>query len=158
MGGTRSPADQEGARQSVTPEPVFQAANLAALLGWVLLVFAPRWQGTRRIVLSCALPLLLAVAYVILIATTFGKAEGGFGSLAEVMKLFANPWVALAGWIHYLVFDLFVGAWIVRDAQNVGVRHLLIVPCLLLTFLLGPSGLLAYFLLKRFTEPKESFA
>jgi hypothetical protein len=32
----------------------------------------------------------------------------------------------------------------VRDAERLGIRHVVVVPCLLLTFLLGPSGLLAW--------------
>ena len=74
----------------------------------------------------------------------FGQAEGGFGSLADVMQLFTNKNAALAGWIHYLAFDLFVGSWEVKDAQERGVSHWFVVPCLFLTFLLGPIGFLAY--------------
>src|SRR4051812_21348401 len=50
----------------------------------------------------------------------------------------------LAGWTHYLAFDLFVGRWEVRDAQRRGIPHLLITPALVLTFLLGPAGFLFY--------------
>lgn len=79
-----------------------------------------------------------------LLVLFFGQADGGFGSLAGVMKLFTNPWAVLAGWVHYLAFDLFVGAWEVRDAEQHGVSHLLVVPCLFFTFMLGPIGLLMY--------------
>ena len=54
----------------------------------------------------------------------------------------------LAGWIHYLAFDLFIGGWETRDAVRNGIPHLLVIPCLLLTFMLGPIGLLAYFALR----------
>jgi len=70
--------------------------------------------------------------------------EGGFGSLAEVARLFANPWLLLAGWTHYLAFDLFVGSWEVRDARERGVPHLLVIPCLALTLMFGPAGWLLY--------------
>jgi hypothetical protein len=50
----------------------------------------------------------------------------------------------MAGWIHYLLFDLFVGAWEVRDAVRRDVPHWLVVPCLILTLILGPIGLLLY--------------
>jgi hypothetical protein len=94
------------------------------------------------------LPLVLAVVYVGLIAARFGGAEGGFGSLAEVRQLFADPYLLLAGWVHYLAFDLFVGSWQARDAQRLGIPHLLLIPCLVLTFLFGPTGLLAYCVLR----------
>jgi hypothetical protein len=54
----------------------------------------------------------------------------------------------LAGWIHYLAFDLFVGAWEVRDAQRQGIHHLLVIPCLLATLMAGPAGLALYWLLR----------
>lgn len=125
-------------------ETVFSIANLTAMAGWLLLIFAPRWNWTRKIVIVGAIPLLLSAAYLILIVLFFGKADGGFDSLANVMKLFTNQWAALAGWIHYLAFDLFVGGWETRDAQEKGISHWLVIPCLILTFLLGPIGFLLY--------------
>jgi hypothetical protein len=64
--------------------------------------------------------------------------------LSSVAMLFSNPWLLLAGWTHYLAFDLFIGSWEVRDARDRGLPHLLVVPCLALTFLFGPAGWLLY--------------
>lgn len=130
------------------PETIFSACSTLVLPGWLLLVFLPRWKWSARIVSAVLIPLALAVVYVSIVVAHFGQSEGGFGSLADVSRLFQNPHALLAGWIHYLAFDLFVGAWEVRDAQRVGLHHLLVVPCLALTFLLGPAGLLLYFLLR----------
>ncbi len=74
-----------------------------------------------------------------------GEAKGGFDTLQNVASLFANPWVLLGGWVHYLAFDLFIGCWEVVDARERGLSHWMVVPCLLLTFLFGPAGLLLYF-------------
>jgi Kef-type K+ transport system membrane component KefB len=131
-------------------EVIFSAANVIAIVGWLLLAIGPGWGITRRIVLSGILPLFLSIAYLVLIVLFFGRAEGGFGSLADVMKLFTNEWAMLAGWIHYLAFDMFIGAWEVRDAQERGVSHILVIPCLVLTFLLGPIGLLLYHIIRYF--------
>jgi Kef-type K+ transport system membrane component KefB len=131
-------------------EVIFSAANVIAIVGWLLLAIGPGWGITRRIVLSGILPLFLSIAYLVLILLFFGRAEGGFGSLADVMKLFTNEWAMLAGWIHYLAFDMFIGAWEVRDAQERGVSHILVIPCLVLTFLLGPIGLLLYHIIRHF--------
>ena len=60
----------------------------------------------------------------------------------------------LAGWTHYLAFDLFIGGWEVRDAQRRGIPHLLVVPALVLTFLFGPAGLLLYLAIRRFAPHK----
>lgn len=135
-------------------EQIFSIANLIAMLGWIILAVAPRFVLTRKIVLSGAIPLLLSVAYLVLIVLFFGAAEGSFGSLAGVMKLFTNEWAVLAGWIHYLAFDLFVGSWEVKDAQERGISHWLVIPCLVLTFLLGPIGFLLYSVLRYFLAKK----
>lgn len=136
-------------------EQIFSIANLIALLGWLLLIIAPRWIVTRKIVLSGVIPLLLSAAYLILIILFFGKSEGGFGSLADVMKLFTNEWSVLAGWIHYLAFDLFVGTWEVKDAQARRISHWFVIPCLFLTFMLGPIGFLLYSILRLFWAKNE---
>ena len=91
-----------------------------------------------------AVPGALALLYLWAIATSLPTADGGFGSLAEVKVLFTNDRALLAGWVHYLAFDLFIGCWEVLDAQQRGVRHLFVIPCLALTFMLGPLGLLLY--------------
>lgn len=135
-------------------EQIFSIVNLIALIGWIILAVAPRWIVTRKVVLSGAIPLLLAVAYLILIVIFFGKSEGSFGSLAGVMQLFTNQWTVLAGWIHYLAFDLFVGVWEVKDSQEKGISHWFVIPCLFLTFMLGPIGFLLYSVL-RFFPAKE---
>lgn len=135
-------------------EQIFSIVNLTAMVGWLLIAILPRWKFTRLVVLSGAVPLLLSVAYLALIVLFFGKAEGGFDSLANVMKLFTNEWAVLAGWIHYLAFDLFIGSWEVRDAQRRGISHLLVIPCLVLTFLFGPIGFLLYTAIKLFIPRK----
>lgn len=136
-------------------EQIFSIANLLAMLSWVLIIILPRWRFTAKIVLNGAVPLLLSAAYLVLIVLFFGRAEGGFDSLANVMKLFTNEWAVLAGWIHYLAFDLFVGSWEVKDAQANGISHWFVIPCLILTFLLGPIGFLLYSILRFFLAKKE---
>jgi hypothetical protein len=131
-------------------EQIFSIANLIAMLCWIILAVAPRWVVTRKVILSGVIPLLLSVAYLVLIGMFFGKSEGNFSSLAGVMQLFTNEWTVLAGWIHYLAFDLFVGIWEVKDAQAKGISHWFVIPCLVLTFLLGPIGFLLYSILRFF--------
>ncbi len=128
-------------------EGLFAWCSRLVLPGWLLLVFLPRWRGTQWIA-GLALPVLLAVVYLGLILTHFFGAEGDFGSLAGVARLFQDEWVLLAGWVHYLTFDLFIGSWEVRDARRLGVHHLLVVPCLALTFMFGPIGLVLYLSLR----------
>jgi hypothetical protein len=125
-------------------DALFRIANLLVLPGWLLLAVAPRLKWGARLVAPVVIPAVLAAGYVALAVARLGQGRGGFGSLAAVAALFGDPYLLLAGWLHYLAFDLFVGSWEVRDAERLGIPHLAVLPCLALTFLLGPAGLLAY--------------
>jgi len=126
------------------PESLFAIVNPIALLAWLLLALAPRRPWVTDVVAGTVVPVLFAIAYVAILATAWPGSPGGFSTLRAVAQLFENPWLLLAGWIHYLCFDLLVGCREVRDAQARGVPHLLVVPCLALTFLFGPAGWLLY--------------
>ena len=138
----------------MTAEQLFSILNLMTMAAWLPLVFLPRVRWTATVV-PVVMPSLLAVIYVVLVAATLPRSEGGFSSLAGVRALFDNPWVLLAGWTHYLAFDLFIGGWEVRDAQRRGIPHLLIVPALVLTFLFGPAGLLLYLAIRWFAPDQR---
>jgi hypothetical protein len=132
----------------MTPERIFAIANSTALLGWLILVFAGRIRWAAALVTGAVLPLIFALLYAGLIAAHWGETQGSFSTLAGVATLFENRWLLLAGWIHYLAFDLFIGSWQVRDAAHFQIPHLAVIPCLILTFLFGPAGLLLYFLIR----------
>ena len=133
----------------MTPDLAFTICNLGVMPAWLLLVVAPSWVYTQRLVHAIWIPLLLGTVYAMAFALNPETPEGGgFSSLQGVMQLFTSPFAVLAGWVHYLAFDLFVGAWEVRDARRRSVSHLLVIPCLLLTLMLGPLGLLMYLLLR----------
>lgn len=130
------------------PHQMFQITGPLAMLGWLALVLSPLAPRLADWVAALVIPALLSVGYTALILVHWADAPGGFDSLANVMALFTNPAVALAEWVHYLAFDLFVGAWITRTARAEAIPHLLILPCLVLTFLFGPAGLLAFLILR----------
>jgi hypothetical protein len=132
----------------MTPERLFSLCNSFALLGWLILVFLGRMRWAARLATGVIMPLIIANLYIYLIGSHFRETQGGFGSLSQVAMLFSNEWLLLAGWIHYLAFDLFIGSWEVRDAQALGISHLIVIPCLVLTFFFGPAGLLLYFLVR----------
>jgi hypothetical protein len=130
-------------------EMLFSVANLLALASWVVMATLPKWNATPNIVTLVAV-LLLSALYLVLIVMFFGRAEGGFGTLVQVKQLFTNDFVALAGWVHYLAFDLFIGRWMLMDSQSSNISHWFMLPCLALTFLFGPIGLLLYVGIKFF--------
>jgi hypothetical protein len=125
-------------------ETWFSAAGSLAMLGWAVLILAPRRWPALNAVPAYVLPALLSGGYAVLILLNFGRGEGGFESLAAVAQLFESPPLLLAGWVHYLAFDLFIGAWIARRADFMGMHRLLQAPILLATFMLGPIGLLVF--------------
>lgn len=129
-------------------ETIFQIANYVAVGAWGLLLIFPRARVTRVALFSLVIPVLLAALYTGLFAWYSGQAEGGFGSLLDVALLFQHPHILLAGWVHYLCFDLMVGIWESHDAEKQGISRWFVAPCQILTFLVGPAGLLAYVLVR----------
>lgn len=128
-------------------ELLFSVAGIINVLGWLLLAILPRQPMAQRMA-GIVLPLILSAVYLVLIVLHLQGAEGGYGSLADVAALFKKPELLLAGWIHYLAFDLFIGAWEIRDSHRHGIPHLVMIPCLVMTFVLGPIGLLFYFAIR----------
>jgi hypothetical protein len=126
----------------------FRLANMFVIPGWSLLLLAPRWRFTQ-LISSRVIPLVLSAAYVWIVATHWNETAGGFSSLADVRTLFANDWLLLGGWIHYLAFDLYVGSWESRDSLEQKIPLLLVAPCLCLTFLFGPAGWLCYLTVRK---------
>ena len=103
-------------------ETAFQVVNTLVLPGWLILFFAPRWKFGAWLVSGVIIPGVLAVAYLGLVVASMGMpgAAGpeAFLTLAGVMTLFDNPVGVVAGWTHYLVFDMAIGAWEVRDSSK----------------------------------------
>lgn len=140
------------------PDMIFRTGSLLTVAGWLTLLASPWLPALADRVAGTLVPALLSVAYAGLVLAFWSRAEGGFGSLDEVALLFETRELLLAGWLHYLAFDLFVGAWIVRTARAEGVPFLLALPCLPLTFLFGPAGYLAFVVLRRVTPGRRSAA
>ncbi len=133
----------------MSPEQIFSIANLAALPAWAALALAPLARD-RLVLFARGIATLLAVTYAVTLAGSLfggGTGSGGmpdFTTLSGVMALFAQPTGMTVGWIHYLAFDLWVGAWAVVVAGQRKVPHLVVLPCLFFTFMFGPVGLVLF--------------
>jgi hypothetical protein len=128
---------------------LFAALNYSVLPAWLLLLLAPRWRWTERIVHAAFVPALLAIAYGIVLFTDSPGPQGAhFWTLDGVMRIFTSRQTVIACWVHYLVLDLFVGSWIARDAERLSIAHAWVAPILVLTLMFGPLGLLAYIALR----------
>lgn len=133
----------------------FSLLNVAILPFWLLLIFAPRWRYTQRIVHGAGVFMLLGIVYTVCL---FKNGLVPLTDLESGMKAFQQPWLFLAGWTHYLSFDLMVGAWVSRDALRHGVSHWFVVPSLLLVLNLGPLGLLLYLAIRLAVRKRWSLA
>ena len=133
----------------MSPDLLFSITNNLALIGWVMLAILPGRRWVPDVVTGRVIPMALASVYAAIVVTTFFGADGNFSSLDGVARLFSNRWLLLAGWVHYLAFDLLIGTWETRDAHERGLPHLLLVPCLFLTLMFGPAGWLLYLVVRR---------
>lgn len=134
----------------MSPDLVFAIANAAVLPAWAVLIFAPRgrWSildAIPRVVVPVALSLL----YSVFILAHFSESGGGYGSIAEVRQLFASDAVLVAGWMHYLVFDLLVACAMATGMDRAGVGRIVQGAVLPAIFLFGPLGWLLAFALTR---------
>ena len=141
---------------TISADDIYLALNYGVMPFWALIIFLPFLKITDRLVHSVFAPIVLGVTYTWLLANVMGGVvqmpEGaGFASLDALMKTFSVKEAVVAGWAHYIVFDLFIGAWIARDAQRAGISPFIAAPTLLLTFLVGPIGLLSYLMLRGVT-------
>lgn len=125
-------------------ETLFSIAGLIAMIGWLCLLFSPLIPKWSDWIAGTILPIVLSLGYVILLVIPSSESAGGFETLADVMVLFSFEQAALAGWVHFLSFDLFIGAWVCRTARTESVSFWLIAPCLPVIFLFGPAGLIAF--------------
>jgi hypothetical protein len=134
----------------MTASSLFSAFNMLAMAGWIILALGivSKRDWLRDVVAGTYIPVAISGTYLILIVFFFAGAEGGFDTLENVQRLFTSPWAALAGWIHYLAFDLFMGARIARGMAEQGLPRWPLVLLLPLTFLFGPIGYLAFEIIK----------
>ena len=133
----------------MSPEIIFQICTFGVIPAWILLILLPKWKWTTNIVQFALIPALLSLTYIFIYFIKPARVEGaGMESLNSLVILLSSPHSALIAWLHFLAFDLFVGAWIVRDSTGLSIHPVLVAPCLLLTFAFGPIGLLLYLMLR----------
>ncbi len=127
-------------------EAVYRVANFCAVIGWIVLVLAAMFGWRRALTRFCGtlVPLLLAAAYLVLLVTHWGGSQVDFTSLTGVAALFRQPATVLAGWLHFLAFDLLVGVMVVDRFLDDRMPRILLLPVIPLVFFFGPVGWLAF--------------
>ena len=127
---------------------LFTFVHVVAFAGWGLLFLAPRGPRVAAYVLYLCVG-LLCLAYAAMFVSLAGNmAPGDFMSIAGIRTLFQSDGGVVLGWTHYLAFDLFIGQWIAKDADNKGFSRIAQFPVLLLTLLAGPIGLLVWLFIR----------
>ena len=142
----------------MSPESVFQICSTITMIGWLLLIIgSPFLFNIDKLLIGIVIT-LLCIVYAWLIITHFNFADvSKFSSLDGVMGLFTDKHTVTAGWVHYLAFDLLTGIWLKKNSLKYNISHWVIIPCLFVTSMLGPVGLLLY-LLVRWAKTKKYFA
>lgn len=127
---------------------LFDLAGLA-IVGWVPLIFFPKWRGSRRLAESAFFPIYIGVLYAFGVGALLMERGGGFvadfGTSEGVARLLADAPIAWVAWLHILAFDQVVGIWIYRENMR---RRWVSMPVqsviLFLTLMFGPIGFLAW--------------
>jgi len=137
-------------------EFLFSLSFVLAAPFWALIILAPRWSWTQRIIASPWIVFPILLVYIAGVAPVFGEVLAGVSAptAAGIAELLGTPAGAAIAWAHFIAFDLFVGRWMFLD--NAGRLHpLVMAPLLVLTILLAPIGLAVYLLLRRVPAPER---
>ena len=128
----------------MSPSTLFDFANFYAFLGWFFLFSAPNWKHTQTIVKYGILVVLGLIYSILVLKGIMNFNVSDFSTLSNVKQLFSKDEALLAGWIHYLCFDLFVGAYIVRKSKELNISRLIYSLILPFTFMFGPVGFVIF--------------
>ena len=135
---------------------LFLLSNKFVLTGWLLPLIAPKWKYTSRISTYICVLMLSVIYSIIIIHSLSGFDWRSFSTLQNVRKLFQSDETLLAGWIHYLAFDLFMGVYILKKTQELKIPHLFNLFLLPLTFLFGPLGYTVFMSIKIYKSKNET--
>jgi hypothetical protein len=135
---------------------IFSLTALPVAPLWLLMIFAPGWGWTRRIVSQPWSYAPLAVLYTVLVLVYAAEVVPVIVNnprLETVAPLLGTAAGATIAWVHFLAFDVFVGRWVYLDSRDRGLHPLVIGPMLVVVFMFGPAGFLAYLLVRATRKP-----
>jgi len=136
-------------------ELAFNLAFPLAVPFWALMIVAPHWRWTHRIVGSPLIVLAPLVAYLFAVIPILPEfaAEMVSPDFDGVRDIVGSADGTALVWAHLIAFDLFVGRWMFLDSRERGIPVLLMAPVLVLTILLSPFGLMTYLALRTRWRP-----
>ncbi len=145
-----------------TIEMIYLWSNLGILPLWFALIFFPQSQLSKVFVTSIFPIFILSLTYAYLLYMSF---IGGYDflqnfklylGLNNVSNLFENQYFLILFWVHFLSINLFCGGWIVKDSQLFNMNKILVSIPLIITYLIGPIGLVFYWVIRIFYAKRIS--
>ena len=139
-----------------TIEILYFWINLGVLPFWLILIFFPQSNLSRYFVTSIFPILLLSIAYIFMIYKSYLSSYEFltnfdlYLNISNLSNLFSNETFLILFWIHFISINLFTGGWIVKDSQKFGINKIILFLPLIITYLIGPLGLLIYWLMRIF--------
>jgi len=139
-----------------TIEMLYYWVNLGVLPFWIILIFFPKSNLSKYFVTSIFPIFVLGGAYTFVLYKSYINSfnfENNFTlylGINNISELFENKSFLMMFWIHFISINLFTGGWIVKDAQKLSINKMLIGIPLIVTYLIGPIGLLIYWLIRIF--------
>ncbi|TDP93617.1 ABA4-like family protein [Labedaea rhizosphaerae] len=129
---------------------LFNLTFYLAVPFWLLMIVAPRWPVTERIVASPWIATPPLVVYLIIVLPHFDRLWAAVSrpDLGVLQAFLGSGIGAAAIWAHLIAFDLFIGRWMYWEARKLGIHPLVMAPILVLTILLSPIGLLVFLVVR----------
>ena len=139
-----------------TIEMLYYWLNLGVLPFWLLLIFFPSSHLSRYFVTSIFPFFILSGTYIFILYKSYLNSYDFFGNFTlylgidEISNLFTDKIFLMLFWSHFISINLFTGGWIVKDSQKYSINKILLILPLITTYLIGPLGLLIYWVIKIF--------
>ena len=145
-----------------TIETLYMWINLGVLPFWFILIVFPQSHLSRIFVTSIFPFLILSGAYIFilyksyLIGYDFDVNFTLYLGLSELSRLFEDHLYIMFFWTHFIAINLFIGGWIVKDSQKFSINKVLMAVPLIVTYLIGPIGLVLYWIIRIFYAKRIS--
>ena len=143
-------------------EMIYLWLNIGVLPFWLVLILFPQSNICKYLVTSIFPYLILSIVYVYLVFENYENGYNFWGNfnlylgLDDLNNLFNDNAFLITFWIHFLAINLFCGSWIVRDSSKLSMPKILIFFPLLITYFIGPVGLLFYWIFRIFFAKRLS--
>jgi len=146
-----------------TIEMIFLWLNLGVLPFWIVLIIFPQSQICKVFITSIFPIFIISLAYCYLLYLLFNEGYEFLKNfelylgLSSILDLFSDKSFLILFWSHFLAINLFCGGWIVKDSQKFGINKILLSFPLILTYFIGPIGILVYWFIRIFYSKRIRF-